>query len=670
MPKSVEPSLADDARQREGGAMFRLSVARKLGLVAVVALILVGGTLFAQLRDLSDAPPSLGDEFVIGLPITVVHEDAKLTASDAAAADLFGGSVALSGDTIVMGARGDDDAGNQSGSAYVFVRSGSTWNEQAKLTASDAEGGDNFGYSVALSGDTAVVGAWIDDHAGGNLAGSAYVFLRSGTSWTEQAKLTASDAEDFDRFGVSVAVSGDTAVVGAHSDGDQFGSAYVFVRNGTSWSEQAKLTASDAATDDEFGRSVALSGDTAVVGSFHDDHAGGPDAGSAYVFVRSGTGWSEQAKLTASDAAGGDEFGLSVALSGDTAVVGAVSDDHAGGTNAGSVYVFLRSGTSWNEQAKLTASDAAASDSFGFAVAFAGDTAVVGARNDDDNGFGSGSAYVFVRSGVLPSHCNCCNGGNGLGCNCQPCEDLVCAADPFCCNELWDELCDLKATTMCTCCTGLCDGVGGSWLEQAKLTASDAAAGDNFGHSVALSGDTAVVGAAIDDHAGGNLAGSAYVFGIPTGDDDEVDLCPDTVIPESVPTNNLGVNRWALVDEDLSFDTTAPPGGGNDPDFEFTLLDTRGCSCEQIIEAWALGWGHTKFGCSTGVMLQWMAAVWNYEMAQPETESQANTGGLKTLDGGVDDSSASGTNSTSDSGVQRPPTRPRRQAPRRDRPGD
>ena len=329
--------------------------------------------------------------------------------------------------------------------------------------------------------------------------------------------------------------------------------------------EQAKLTASDAAATDFFGFSVAVSGDTIVVGAYLDD-APASQSGSAYVFVRSGSTWNEQAKLTASDAAVADRFGVSVAVSGDTAAVGATHDDHSGGLTVGSAYVFLRSGTSWSEQAKLTASDGKAFEQFGNSVALSGDTAVVGAYQDShEGGGGAGSAYVFLRSGVLPSHCNCCNGGNGLGCNCQPCEDLVCASDPFCCNELWDEFCDLQATTMCTCCTGFCDGFGGGWLEQAKLTASDAAGGDNFGVSVALSGDTAVVGADIDDHAGGNLAGSAYVFGIPTGGDDEVDLCPDTVIPESVPTNNLGVNRWALVDEDLSFDTTAPPGGGNGP---------------------------------------------------------------------------------------------------------
>jgi len=310
---------------------------------------------------------------------TVIHEDAKLTASDAEFGDVFGRSVALSGDTAVVGADLDDHAGGtRAGSAYVFVRSGTDWAEQAKLTASDAAADDFFGYSVAVSGDTVVVGARNDDHAGGTNAGSVYVFVRSGTDWVEQAKLTASDATVRDYFGQSVALRGDTVVVGALDDGagQYSGSVYVFVRSGTTWSEQAKLTASDATADDQFGWSVALSGDTAVVGARVDD-VGGQNSGSAYVFVRSGTTWSQQAKLTASDAAADDFFGASVALSGGIAVVGAKQNDDAG-QNSGSAYVFARSGTGWTEQAKLTASDAAFGGSFGSSVALSGETAVVG----------------------------------------------------------------------------------------------------------------------------------------------------------------------------------------------------------------------------------------------------------------------------------------------------
>ncbi|MDJ0610038.1 MAG: FG-GAP repeat protein [Kiloniellales bacterium] len=273
---------------------------------------------------------------------------------------------------------------------------------ETKLTAGDAAANDGFGRSVAISGNTVVVGAGGDEDAGLQQSGSAYVFQRSGTAWSEQAKLTASDAAAEDFFGSSVAISGDTVVVGAYRDddaGNSSGSAYVFQRNGTAWSEQAKLTAGDAAAEDLFGFSVAISGDTVVVGAYRDDDAG-ISSGSAYVFQRNGTTWNEQAKLTAGDAAAGDEFGRSVAISGDTVVAGALLDDDAG-NSSGSAYVFQRNGTAWSEQAKLTAGDGAADDWFGRSVAISGDTALVGAVLDDDAGISSGSAYVFEVIGVL-----------------------------------------------------------------------------------------------------------------------------------------------------------------------------------------------------------------------------------------------------------------------------
>jgi hypothetical protein len=312
--------------------------------------------------------------------------EAKLTASDATADANFGASVSVSGDTAVVGAHLDVNAGTPSGSAYVFVRSGAVWTEQAKLTASETATHDLFGWSVSVSGDTAVVGARADDHEGLD-SGSAYVFVRSGTVWTEQAKLTASDSANGDAFGYSVSVSGDTAVVGASQDDDagfNTGSAYVFARSGVVWTEQAKLTVSDPTVNALFGQSVSVSGDTAVVGAWGEDDAGS-DSGSAYVFVRSGAVWSEQAKLTASDPAAHNRFGYTTSVNGDTALVGAFQNS-AAGTASGSAYVFVRSGAAWTEQAKLMASDATAFDSFGFSVSVGGDTAVVGAWGDDDAG--------------------------------------------------------------------------------------------------------------------------------------------------------------------------------------------------------------------------------------------------------------------------------------------
>ncbi len=323
---------------------------------------------------------------------------AMLYASDRRPSDQLGHSVAVDGDTIVVGSYGNDNggpSGTNSGAAYVFTRTGTTWTQQAKLTAAEAAAGDGFGYSVAIDGETIVVGTPLDDDAGGD-SGSAYVFIRSGTTWSEQAKVVATDAAASDNFGLSVAVGADTIVVGSPSDddaGSQSGSAYVFSRSGTVWSEQAKVTAADAAATDLFGNAVGIDGETMVVGSPLDDDAGA-DSGSAYVFTRSGTVWSPQAKVTAGDAAAGDRFGYSLGIDGATLAVGAYNDDDAGG-DSGSAYVFTRSGTTWNELTKLLASDGAAGDYFGRSVAVSG-SIVVGAYLDDDAGTSSGSAYVFA----------------------------------------------------------------------------------------------------------------------------------------------------------------------------------------------------------------------------------------------------------------------------------
>jgi hypothetical protein len=390
-------------------------------------------------------------------------EVAKLFAADGGEGDQFGYHVAISGDTALVGVRFDDDDTNglESGSAYVFTRSGTTWSQQARLTAADGSDRDWFGVRVALEGDTAVIPADADDsEVNGVDSGSVYVFTRSGTTWTQQAKLTASDGAAVDLFGYSVALSGDTVLVGARFDdddidGDNSGSVYVFTRNGTTWSQQAKLTASDGEAGDEFGYSVALAGDTAVITANADDSdVNGVDSGSAYVFTRSGTDWSQQAKLTAADGAAGDLFGVRVVLAGDTALIGArLDDDDVNGVDSGSAYVFTRSEDSWSQQAKLVASDGEAGDWFGYTVALADDTALIGAGNHDGaNGVDSGTAYVFTRSGT-------------------------------------------------------------TWSQRTKLTAADGKPGDQFGGKVAISGDAAVVGARlVDDVDRGVDSGSVYIF--------------------------------------------------------------------------------------------------------------------------------------------------------------
>jgi hypothetical protein len=315
----------------------------------------------------------------------------ELTASDGAAYDALGSSVSVCGNTAVIGAPGKTIGSNShQGAAYVFVRSGGVWSKQQELTASDGAAGDGFGRSVSVSGDTAVI-ATINANTP---QGAAYVFVESDGAWSQQAKLTASDGAVGDYFGWSVSVSGDTAVIGAFGKNDYQGAAYVFVGSNGVWSQQLKLTASDGAVGDYFGWSVSVSGDTAVIGA-----DGKSIGGAAYVFVESGGAWSQQAKLTASDRAALDSFGYSVSVSGDTAVIGAAYKTITN-TYQGAAYVFVRSSGVWGQQGQeLAASDGAAWDDFGSTVSVGGDTAVIGAPSKNiGSNTEQGAAYVFVRS--------------------------------------------------------------------------------------------------------------------------------------------------------------------------------------------------------------------------------------------------------------------------------
>ena len=230
--------------------------------------------------------------------------EVKIIASDAARWNHFGRSVSIDRDTAIVGAYANGDAGFQSGSAYIFVHRKDNWVQRAELTPKDAAAGDWFGLSVSLSGDTAIVEAWGDDDAGEN-SGSVYIFVRSGDTWTQQTKLTASDATAGDQFGRAVSLNGEVVIAGARWNddvGENSGSAYIFVWREDTWTQQAKLTASDAAAGAKFGESVSLSRDAAIVGAPGDDDAV-EGTGSAYIFEHDGDTWTQQAKLTASDAA-------------------------------------------------------------------------------------------------------------------------------------------------------------------------------------------------------------------------------------------------------------------------------------------------------------------------------------------------------------------------------
>ncbi len=342
-------------------------------------------------------------------------EEAQLASPATSPSAHFGWNVSISGHTAVLGAKNDRVGGNfGQGSAFVFVRSGTTWKEQATLTAGDGMTGDWFGTSVAIDGDSIAVGAERDSHTPGQPGatlvghGSVYVFERTGTTWTEMAKLTASDAEHRDDFGGAVAVSGDTILVGAiedhHSPGvlggfNGQGSAYAFVRSASTWVEEAKLKAADAAASDRFGNAVSFTGDRAVIGAWLDDNSSGFDQGSAYVFERAGTTWSETAKLIASDGTNADHFGNAVSLSGDTILVGA-RDENSKAPTGGAAYVFVASAGAWSEQAKLEGTGISLADEFGFSVALLDDVALIGSPFDDPSGVdNAGSTYLFLRIG-------------------------------------------------------------------------------------------------------------------------------------------------------------------------------------------------------------------------------------------------------------------------------
>ena len=325
-----------------------------------------------------------------------VCETAHVAALDGGVFQSFGWAVDVSGDIALVGAIEDSENGNGAGAAYIFQFDGASWVQTQKLLASDSHIGDSFGFSVAIDGDTAMIGALQHLHVNsGN--GSVYVFRRQGSTWIEEQELLASDGVDEDAFGRAVSISGDVAVIGASGnddDGFASGSAYVFRYDSQAslWIEQQKLTASDAAEFDGFGFAVAISGDRAVIGSPGDDD-NDINSGSAYVFRFDGSSWTQEQKLLASDGSFGDCFGQSVSISDDTALIGMSDDD--GGTGAAYVFRYDPVFAEWFEQQKLVASDGVGSDRFGRSLSLDGSTAVIGALFSDDVGPSSGSAYVF-----------------------------------------------------------------------------------------------------------------------------------------------------------------------------------------------------------------------------------------------------------------------------------
>ncbi|MBW2529335.1 MAG: FG-GAP repeat protein, partial [Deltaproteobacteria bacterium] len=458
------------------------------------------------------APPEIrivvDDRFAV-YPIVIdplVVLEQRLTPGGGAEGDYMGMAVAIDGDIALVGAHRDGDRGTDAGAAYVFVRGTAEWEQEQKLFAPDAEPNDYFGWSVAVSGATALVGAHHADDGAPN-AGAAYAFSRNAGSWTFDGKLTASDPDVSDNLAYAAALEGNYAVLGAPGwegpVGDGRGAAYVFVRSASSWGEQDQLVASDGADDDQFGSDVDIAGDTVIVGAYLHDETFDGDEGAAYVFRRNGQSWDLEAQLTAADPDPSDYFGISVALSGDRALVGASLDDEAG-TNAGAAYSFTRTVTVWSEEGKLTAVPAANQDQFGFSVDLDGTTALVGTPNDDSEGTNAGSAYAFVRSGA------------GWALEQEIIDGNVAARDAF---GRAVALSGDRAIFGAPFHDGTGSDAGaayvfarnGTWVRDTKVAAQDGKFGDAFGESVTIDGDTAIVGANRTTLLA-HQEGAAYVF--------------------------------------------------------------------------------------------------------------------------------------------------------------
>ena len=293
----------------------------------------------------------------------------------------------ISGETVIVGVP-------EQGYATVFELRGKKWEKKEEIIADGGAG--RFGWCVAMTDNVIVVGA-----PNTNDAGAAFVFHRSGKNWKQAAKLVHEGPVKGDGFGEDVAVDRNTAIIGVAGDdevGRDSGSAYVYFREGNSWKRQAKLIPSDSAKGDAFGSSVFVLGNTAVIGSNGNTHNGVRFCGAAYVFTRRDGVWTEQAKLTASDAAKADRFGTAVSMSEKTIIVGAPFRDSEAKGDSGAAYIYMFDGNTWKEQGKLFPNDAQKGHKFGTGVAMTPNIAIVGAPWDDDAATGSGAAYSFVRT--------------------------------------------------------------------------------------------------------------------------------------------------------------------------------------------------------------------------------------------------------------------------------
>ena len=406
---------------------------------------------------------------------------------------------------------------NQEESRYEVLHI-SDWVEKAKIIASDGSNGDWFGVSVDIYGNHCVIGARDDD----NERGSAYVFKRVGDLWEQEQKLLAYDGVAGDWFGISVSIFEDFIFVGADAEDNEnglnAGSVYVFKQNGSSWIQHNKLVASDGTENDYFGRYVAIDEEYSIIGAYYDDEI----AGSAYVFKRLGDEWIEEAKLTASDRLPGDYFGISTSIEDDYAIIGAYRDDNSNGVDAGSVYVFKRNGGSWEEETKLLASDGEAGDRFGISTDIDSNYLVIGSYFEDGN---KGSIYIFNKTST------------------GWIEEEKLAEPGGVANNYFGRSVSIKKNIILVGAWGD-GGASGSayifnktstgWIEEAKLTASDASGNDRFGYQVSIHERFAVIGAYSDDNENGVDAGAAYIF-------ESINYAPSTPNITGTVNGNPGV---------------------------------------------------------------------------------------------------------------------------------
>ncbi len=462
---------------------------------------------------------------------TLTANQMKIISNDLAANDQFGRSASLDGDTAAVGANWDDDDGNQSGSVYIFMRNqGGTgnWGQLKKLTASDAAAGDIFGYATSLDDDTVAVGAHGNDDDGSG-SGSVYIFGRNqggADNWGQVKKITASDADTGDLFGLRVNLIGDTLAVGAPGNltiGDGLGAVYLYERNqgGTNnWGEVKKVTASDIAVDDYFGVDVALAADedTLVVGALFDDD-NGTDSGSAYIFERDQGGtdnWGEVKKITASDGVASDVLGNVVAISGSTVLVGAPTKAGVPASQTGTAYVYYKDqgGTdNWGEVEIINPHDASLNGfGFGWDVSISSDAneiivGRIGGKSGETNSFPTtGAAYIFARN----------------------------------------------------------EGGTDNWGEISKLLACDGSAGDKFGVPIQISGDEAIIGTQYDSDNVTN-GGGVYILDYTASDCSAGPCNTNIVLPETIVASDETVSHTAVSIEnsgiyDISYNSSTQEG--------------------------------------------------------------------------------------------------------------